>query len=71
MNEVIQGTFVNLVMFFDVDGMPDLPVKAGVEETCRIVQSSTLEEGQLDHVLVGLTRTDTPGDGTRPVFRGS
>jgi hypothetical protein len=30
-NEVLQRTFVNRVIFFDVDGMPDLPVKAGVE----------------------------------------
>src|SRR5436309_14702100 len=52
--------FVELVIFFDVDGTPDLPLKAGVEETRRIVQSSALEERQLDHVLVGLTSTDTP-----------
>ena len=32
-NEVLQCIFVDLVIFFDVDGTPDLPVKAGVEET--------------------------------------
>ena len=30
-NEVLQCIFVNLVIFLDVDGTPDLPVKAGVE----------------------------------------
>jgi hypothetical protein len=30
-NEVLQCIFVDPVIFFDVDGTPDLPVKAGVE----------------------------------------
>src|SRR6188474_917501 len=59
-DEVLQCAFVDLVMFLDVDGAPDLPLEARVEETRRIVQRSTLEERQLDHVLVGLTGADPP-----------
>ena len=32
-NEVLQCTLLDLVIFFDVDGTPDLPFKAGVEQT--------------------------------------
>src|SRR5881275_1869611 len=32
-NEILQGRLIDLVAFVDVDGAPDIPVEAGVEET--------------------------------------
>src|SRR3954466_7307200 len=59
-NEVLQCVVVDRVVLLDVDGTPDLPLEAGVEQTRGIAHSGTLEEGQLDHVLVGLAGTDAP-----------
>ena len=30
-DEILQGRFIDLVAFVDVDGAPDIPVEAGVE----------------------------------------
>ena len=30
-DELLQGRFIDLVAFVDVDGAPDIPVEAGVE----------------------------------------
>ncbi len=32
-DEILQGRLINLVAFVDVDGAPDIPVEAGVEQT--------------------------------------
>src|SRR5215468_827498 len=37
-DEILQGRLINLVAFMDVDGAPDIPVEAGVEETGRVLQ---------------------------------
>src|SRR4051794_28737893 len=57
-NEVAQRRFVDVVVLGDVDRPPRVAVKAGVEQPRRVAQRGALEEGQLDHLLVGLTRAD-------------
>src|SRR5580692_13117628 len=39
-DEILQGRLIDLVGFVDVDGAPDIPVKAGVEKTGRVLQRS-------------------------------
>ena len=59
-DEFLQRGVVDLVLFPDVDGAPDLPLEAGVEQARRIPQRSALEERQLDDGLVGLAGADAP-----------
>src|SRR3989304_2123207 len=51
---------VNLLTLVNVDGAPCVPVKARVEELGRILQGSTLEEGQLHYRLVRLSPPYAP-----------
>src|SRR5207245_2260694 len=57
-NEILQGSLIDRVAVVDVDGAPDIPVEAGVEETCRILQRNSLGKCHLDDVLVRLSRAD-------------
>src|SRR5262245_8999140 len=57
-DEILQGFLIDLVAFVDVDGAPDIPIEAGVEETRRVLQRSSLGKRQLDDVLVRLSRAD-------------
>src|SRR6516164_10785568 len=59
-DESLEGGVVHFFAFVQVDGTPDVAVKAGVEELRRIPQLSTLGECQLDHVLVCLPRANQP-----------
>jgi hypothetical protein len=52
---------IELLPLPDVDGAPRVAVEAGVEEPPRVLQGGTPGEGQLDHLLVGLSRADDPG----------
>jgi hypothetical protein len=42
----------------DVDGATRVSLEAGVEEPPRVLQGGTTGEGQLDHLIVGLSRAD-------------
>src|SRR6202011_651448 len=42
-DEILQGRLIDLVAFVDVDGAPDIPVEAGVEQTGRAVHRSPLD----------------------------
>src|SRR5438132_8220184 len=57
-DEILQGRLVDLVAFVDVDGASDVPVEAGVEETRRVLQRSSLVKRHLDDALVRLSRAD-------------
>src|SRR5688572_11126062 len=59
-DERLERLRVNLLTLVNVDGAPDVPVKARVEELGRILQGSALEEGQLHYRLVRLSRADAP-----------
>src|SRR4029077_4425116 len=47
----------------DVDGATRVPLEAGVEESPRVRQGGSPGEGQLDHLVVGLSRADDPSVG--------
>src|SRR5262249_38041477 len=42
----------------EVDGTPGVPIKTGIEEPRRILQSRAFGEGHLHDALVGLARAD-------------
>src|SRR5919198_568328 len=47
----------------DVDGATRVSLEAGVEEPLRVLQRGTPGEGQLDDLVIGLSRADDPGVG--------
>lgn len=46
-NELLQGNGVDRVTFLDVDRPSALPIKAGVDEACWVLQSGVLENVNL------------------------
>src|SRR6266496_2134637 len=59
-NEVFQCRLIDLLAFVNVHGAPDISLEAGVEQTRRVFQRSSLGKRQLDNVLVRLSRADKP-----------
>src|SRR4051794_20618866 len=59
-NEVLQRVLVDLLALVEVDGAPDVPVEAGVEEARGILQRGPFGEGHLHDALVRLARADDP-----------
>src|SRR5262249_54419726 len=59
-NESLQCLLVYLLALVKVDGTPCVPLKAGVEEARRILQSRAFGEGHLHDVLVSLACADQP-----------
>src|SRR5207249_1940531 len=57
-NESLQRLLVYLLALVKVDGTPCVPVKTGVEEARRVLQSRPFGEGHLHDILVRLTRAD-------------
>ena len=55
-NKILQRRLIHLLTFVDIDRTPDIPVKAGVEQTGRILQRSSLGKRQLHDILVRLSR---------------
>src|SRR2546429_5755176 len=71
-DEILQGRLIDLVAFVDVDGAPDIPLEAGVEQTGRVLQRSSPGKCHLDDVLMGLSRADDAAvgkDGSPRRFR--
>src|SRR5262249_38379009 len=62
-DEILQGRLIELVAFMDIDGPADIPFEAGVEQTRRVLQRSSLGECHLDGALVSLSRADDAGVG--------
>src|SRR5215831_13004308 len=56
--ESLQSPLVYLLALVEVDGAPCVPVKTGVEEAARILQSRPFGEGHLHDVLVSLACAD-------------
>src|SRR5689334_17647307 len=44
-DQIPQGRLIDLFTFADVDGAPDVPVEAGVEQARGILQRSSFGEG--------------------------
>src|SRR6267154_4256162 len=57
-NESLQRLLVYFLALVEVDGTPCVPVKTGVEEARRILQSRPFGEGHLYDVLVSLACAD-------------
>src|SRR5246127_2214272 len=57
-DEILQSRRIHLVAFVDVDGAPNIPVEAGVEQARRGLQRSSLGKRQLYDVLVRLSGAD-------------
>src|SRR3954451_19742940 len=57
-NESLQRLLIYLLALVEVDGTPCVPVKTGVEEARRILQSRPFGEGHLHDVLVSLACAD-------------
>src|SRR5450755_5083047 len=57
-NESLQRLLVYLPALMEVDGTPCVPVKTGVEQARRILQSRPLGEGHLHDALVSLAGAD-------------
>src|SRR5450631_4026998 len=57
-NESLQRLLVYLLALMEVDGTPCVPVKTGVEQARRILQSRPLGEGHLHDALVSLAGAD-------------
>src|SRR5215469_764741 len=57
-NESLQRLLVYLLALVEVDGTPGVPVKTGVEQARRILQSRPFGEGHLHDVLVSLACAD-------------
>jgi hypothetical protein len=53
-DETLQGRLIDLVVFVDVDGAPDIALEAGVEQASWVWQRRSLGKGHLDDVLVRL-----------------
>src|SRR5215831_9217955 len=57
-NQRLQRLLVYLLALAEVDGTPCVPLKAGVEETRRILESRPFGEGHLHDVFVSLACAD-------------
>ena len=57
-DDFLQGRLIDFFPFVHIDGAPDIPFEAGVEETGRVGQRSSLGKRHLDVVLVRLSRAD-------------
>src|SRR5581483_1152182 len=62
-DKILQGRLIDLVAFVDIDGAPDIPLEAGVEQTRRVLQYSSLGKGHFDHALVCLSRAHDAATG--------
>src|SRR6185437_4857631 len=59
-DQLLEGSFVDLVAFMQIDGAPRVPLQAGIEEAPPVFDRSTLEESELHDRLVGLAGADDP-----------
>src|SRR5436190_12524150 len=57
-DELLEGSFVDLLPFAQVDRTPRVPFKAGIEELLRVLDASSAKEGELHALLVRLARAD-------------
>ena len=54
-DKILQGLFIHVVAFMDVDSAPGIPVEAGVEKAARVLQRSSFRKRQFDYVFVRLS----------------
>ncbi len=59
-DERLERAFIDLVALMDIDGAPRIAFEAGVKETCRILESRSLSEGEFHLVLVRFAGANDP-----------
>ena len=56
-DDFFERSFLNRIVFPDVDCPSGRSLEAGIEETSGVLQRGPVKEGQLDDLLVGFART--------------
>ena len=59
-DELLEGSFVDLLPFAEVDRTPRVPFQAGIEELLRVFDGGSAKEGELHDLLVRFPRADAP-----------
>ena len=71
-DELLEGSFVDLLPFAEVDRTPRVPFQAGIEELLRVLDGGSAEEGELHDLLVRFPRADAavmgPDGGSRGIL---
>ena len=70
-DELLEGSFVDLLPFAEVDRTPRVPFQAGIEELLRVFERGSASEGELHHLLVRFPGADDAvmrPDGGSPPF---
>src|SRR5271170_7372170 len=57
-DELLEGSFVDLLPFAQVDRTPRVPFQAGIEELLRVFDGGSAGEGELHDLLVRLPCAD-------------
>ncbi len=68
-DELFEGSFVDLFTFVEVDRTTRVPFQARIEDLLRVLEGGPAEEGELHHLLVRFASADTaimgPDGGSR------
>src|SRR5258708_25244617 len=59
-DELLEGGFVDLLPFAEVDRTPRVPFQAGIEELLRVFEGGSASEGQLHDLLVRFASAHDP-----------
>src|SRR5271167_488254 len=69
-DELLEGSFVDLLPVAEVDRTPHIPFQAGIEELLRVFDGGSASKGELHDLLVRLPGADDavmrPDRGTPP-----
>jgi hypothetical protein len=55
---LLEGSFVDLLPFAEVDRAPYVPFQAGIEELLRVFDGGSTKEGEFNDLLVGFPGAD-------------
>src|SRR5277367_3239197 len=70
-DELLEGSFVDLLPFAEVDRTPHVPFQAGIEELLRVCKGGSASEGELYNLLIRFPCADDAlmrPDGGSPPF---
>src|SRR5258708_14849063 len=59
-DELLEGGFVDLLRFANVDRTPRVPFQAGIEEFLAVLHGGSPREGELHNLLLRFPRADDP-----------
>ena len=67
-DQLLEGRFIKLVAFAQIDGAPGVPAEAGIEHASRVFDERAARERELHDGLVGLPSADDPVVRARPAL---